>query len=133
MYDVMCGDVWENVTKRLSQKIAGESRGEQIEGRHWQRFARECGLNPRQVLDRVSALAKSAVAKAEEAAAEVAVMPVGPHAILSQTQEAVRRRATTLLEQLQNIGETTPVENAKGAAGSDGPKLGVAADRFRAK
>jgi hypothetical protein len=32
MYDVMCGDVWENVTKRLSQKIAGESRGEQIEG-----------------------------------------------------------------------------------------------------
>ena len=126
IYDVMCGDVWENVTKRLSQKIAGESRGEQIEGRHWQRFARECGLNPRQVLDRVSALAKSALAKAGEAAAEVAVMPAGPHAILSQIQQAVRRRATTLLEQLQKIGGTTPpetVENAEGAAGSERPKL----------
>jgi serine/threonine-protein kinase HipA len=124
----MCGDVWENVTKRLSQKVAGESRGEKIEGRHWQRFARECGLNPRQVLDRVSALAKSALAKAGEAAAEVAVMPAGPHAILSQIQQAVRRRATTLLEQLQKIGETTPpetIENAEGAAGSERPKLRV--------
>src|ERR1700686_4061893 len=73
----MCGDVWENVTKRLSHKIAGESRGEQLEGRHWHRFARECGLNPRQVVDRVSTLAKSALAKAEEAAAEVAGMPAG--------------------------------------------------------
>jgi hypothetical protein len=27
MYDVMCGGVWENVTKNLAQKIAGEGRG----------------------------------------------------------------------------------------------------------
>jgi serine/threonine-protein kinase HipA len=114
MYDVMCGDVWENVTKRLSHKIAGESRGEQLEGRHWHRFARECGLNPRQVVDRVSTLAKSALAKAEEAAAEVAVMPAGPHAILDQIKEAVQRRATTLLEQLQKIGEATPLETVEG-------------------
>jgi hypothetical protein len=40
-------------------------------------------------------LAKSALAKAEEAAAEVAVMPAGPHAILDQIKEAVQRRATT--------------------------------------
>jgi serine/threonine-protein kinase HipA len=29
MYDLMCGEVWENVTKNLAQKIAGESRGDQ--------------------------------------------------------------------------------------------------------
>jgi hypothetical protein len=62
------------------------------------------------VLDRVSALAKFALAKAEEAAAQVAVMPAGPHAILSQTQEAVRRQANTLLEQLQKIGDAAPLE-----------------------
>ncbi len=28
MYDVMCGEVWENVTKNLAQKIAGNSRGD---------------------------------------------------------------------------------------------------------
>jgi len=110
MYDVMCGDVWEHVTRRLSQKIAGESRGEQLEGRHWRRLARECGLNPRQVFDRVGALAKSALAKADEAAAEVAVMPAGPHAVLDQTQKAVQRRATMLLEQLQKNGETAPLD-----------------------
>ena len=27
MYDVMCGDVWENVTKKLAQKIAGQRQG----------------------------------------------------------------------------------------------------------
>jgi hypothetical protein len=53
-------------------------------------------------------------AKAEEAAAEVAVMPAGPHAILDQIKEAVQRRATTLLEQLQKIGEATPLETVEG-------------------
>src|SRR5205085_7459648 len=72
MYDVMCGDVWENVTKNLAQKIAGESRGDHLKRTHWQRFACECGLNPSQVIDRVEALAKSAIAEAEAAGLEVA-------------------------------------------------------------
>jgi serine/threonine-protein kinase HipA len=109
IYDVMCGDVWEKVTKRLALTVAGESRGEQLEGRHWQRFARECGLNPKQVVERVSALAKSALAKVEEAAAEVAGMPAGPHPILDRIKEAVQRRATMLLQQLQ-----TPLETVEG-------------------
>src|SRR5256714_15304024 len=71
MYDVMCGEVWENVTTHLAQKIAGKNRGDCLQGWHWQRFARECGLNPRQVLDRVRVLAKFAVAEGETAAAEV--------------------------------------------------------------
>jgi hypothetical protein len=66
------------------------------------------------VVDRVSTLAKSALAKAEEAAAEVVVMSAGPHAILDQIKEAVQRRATTLLEQLQKIGEATPLETVVG-------------------
>jgi serine/threonine-protein kinase HipA len=83
MYDVMCGEVWENVTKNLAQKIAGASRGDGLEASHWRQFARECGLNPKQVLDRVGTLAKLAIAEAEAAAAEVAAM----HALLAQSQE----------------------------------------------
>jgi serine/threonine-protein kinase HipA len=30
MYDVMCGEVWESVTKNLVQKIDGTNRGEQL-------------------------------------------------------------------------------------------------------
>ncbi len=100
MYDVMCGEVWENVTKNLAQKIAGKSRGDYLMGRHWQRFARECGLNPRQVLERVSTLAKSAIAEAGAAESDVVAMPAGGHAILNQTRQAVERRAHLLLAQL---------------------------------
>ena len=105
MYDLMCGEVWENVTKNLAQKIAGKSRADQLNGRDWQQFARECGLNPRQVLDRVGTLAKSALAEAEAAASEVAAMPAGAHKVLDQTREAVERRARILLAQLQELGD----------------------------
>jgi hypothetical protein len=34
MYDVMCGEVWENVTKNLAQTIAGERRGDYLMRTH---------------------------------------------------------------------------------------------------
>ena len=113
LYDVMCGEVWENVTKNLAQKIAGKNRGDHLKGRHWQRFARDCGLNPKQVIDRVGALAKSAIAEAEAAAFEVAAMPADTHVILDQTRQAVERRARTLLAQLQEFGKESAVETVE--------------------
>ena len=104
IYDIMCGEVWGNVTKNLAQKIAGKRRGDDLKGRDWQRLAHECGLNPRQVVDRVGALAKSAIAEAEAAASEVAAMPAGSHEILETTRQAVERRAQMLLAQLQELG-----------------------------
>ena len=77
MYDIMCGEVWENVTKNLAQKIAGMRRGDQLKWAHWHQFARECGLNPKQVIDRVKVFAKSAIVEAELAASEVAALPAG--------------------------------------------------------
>ena len=109
LYDVMCGEVWRNVTKNFAQKIAGKSRGDDLKGRDWQRFGRECGLNPRQVLDRVGALAKSAITEAGTAESEVAAMPAGNHAILVQARQAVERRARALLAQLQELGDGSGV------------------------
>jgi serine/threonine-protein kinase HipA len=118
MYDVMCGEVWENVTKNLAQKIAGKTRGDHLRGRHWQRFARECGLNPKQVLDRVGALAKSVIAEAGAAESEVAAMPAGLHSILHQTRLAVERRARGLLAQLQE-SESVPVAGVADEEGAE--------------
>src|SRR3974377_1363554 len=97
MYDLMCGEVWESVTKNLAQKIAGKSRGDRLSGRDWQLFARECGLNPRQVLERVQSLAKAATAEAGAATSEVAAMPAGAHDVLGRTRQAVERRANLIL------------------------------------
>ena len=112
MYDVMCGEVWENVTKSLAQKIAGKSRGDYLNGRDWQLFARECGLNPKQVIDRVGALAKSVISEAEGAQSEVAAMPAGGHPILDQVRQTVERRARMLLAQLQELGGHPMAETA---------------------
>jgi serine/threonine-protein kinase HipA len=110
MYDIMCGEVWQHVTKNLAQKIAGTTRGDALEASHWRRFARECGLNPKQVLDRVAELAKSAIAEAVGAASEVAAMPGGAHEILDQTRQAVERRAQALLAQLREPGAEPSAE-----------------------
>ena len=104
LYDVMCAEVWENVTKNLAQKIAGKTRGDYLTGRDWQLFARECGLNPKQVIDRVETLAKSVISEAEAAQSEVAAMPAGGHEILDQTRQAVERQARTVLAQLHELG-----------------------------
>jgi serine/threonine-protein kinase HipA len=110
IYDVMCGEVWENVTKNLAQKIAGKSRGDYLKGRHWQRFARECGLNPKQVVDRVGVLARSAIEEAGEAETEVAAMPAGGHEILGQARQSIERRARALLMQLQELEDERVAE-----------------------
>jgi serine/threonine-protein kinase HipA len=110
MYDIMCGEVWKNVTKSLAQKIAGISRGDHLKRTHWQQFARECGLNRKQVTDRVGALAKSAIVEAEPAASEVAAMPAGNHDILVQTRQAVERQARRLLTQLQELEDEPAVD-----------------------
>ena len=112
MYDVMCGEVWENVTKNMVQKIGGTRLADQLTGRHWQQLARECGLNPGEVLDRVAALAKSVVAEAEMAESEVAAMPAGGHAILYQTRQTIERRALGLLASLYESGDI-PVADAQ--------------------
>ncbi len=112
IYDIMCGEVWGNVTKNLAQTVAGKSRGDDLSGRDWQRFARECGLNPRQVADRVGALAKSAIAEAEAAASEVAAMPAGSHDLLGPTRQAIERRAHFLLAQLEEPGNEATIKTA---------------------
>jgi serine/threonine-protein kinase HipA len=126
---VMCGEVWENVTKNLAQKIAGKSRGDHLSGRDWQQFARECGLNPRQVLDRVQSLAKSAIAEARAAASQVAAMAAGTHEVLGRTRQAVERRANLILAHLHDLdGEphAAPREDAIGLAGAAVPDLQLA-------
>jgi serine/threonine-protein kinase HipA len=118
MYDVMCGEVFDGVTKNLAQKIAEKNRGDHLKGRHWQRFARDCGLNPRQVLERIGALAKGVIAQVKEAEAAVTAMPAGGHVILGQTRDAVERRAQRVLEQLKELAKEPGGEAVDGSPGS---------------
>jgi serine/threonine-protein kinase HipA len=117
LYDVMCGQAWQHVTKNLAQKIAGKNRGDEVTGKDWHRFARECGLGARQVVARVRALAQSAIAETSAAVADVAAMPAGPHPILEQVQDSIERRARRLLAQLDEAKEDAAADEPMLVAG----------------
>lgn len=116
-YDVMCGEAWRHVTKKLAQTIAGKNRGDELTGQDWDRFARECGLGARQVLLRVRALAQSAIGEAGASAREVSAMPAGDHPILQEVQACITRRAETLLAQLDDAKEDAVAAEPMLAAG----------------
>ncbi|HEY7243407.1 MAG TPA: type II toxin-antitoxin system HipA family toxin, partial [Xanthobacteraceae bacterium] len=105
MYDVVCGEVWDHVTRRLAQRIGGAERGDALTARHWRQLARDCGLNPAQVLERVRGLAELVLAETQAAAAEVAAMPAGTHPILDAARAAVEARAKLILAQSEEREE----------------------------
>lgn len=103
MYDVMCAAAWDNVTRNLAQTIAGKKRGEHLKRRHWERFARECSLNPPRLLKRVEDLAVSVLREIHAAAEAVAAMPAGTHPLLPKFVEAIETRARAVIFGLNDI------------------------------
>jgi serine/threonine-protein kinase HipA len=115
LYDVMCAEVFDNVTKNMAQKIAGKSRGDHLRGRHWRRFASECGLNPKGVLRRVGQLSDAVMAESDAAMKEVEAMPGGNHPTLDRVRAAVARRALHIKQQLAEV-DPEPSEEDEPAA-----------------
>ena len=44
-YDMMCTDIYEDLSQKLAMKIGGENRPEWIMERHWKRFSEEIKIN----------------------------------------------------------------------------------------
>jgi len=56
-YDLVSALAYDGITRNLAMKIAGNSRAEHLQRRHWQRFARDVGLSPAATVRRVEQLA----------------------------------------------------------------------------
>ncbi|MEQ1696148.1 MAG: type II toxin-antitoxin system HipA family toxin [Hyphomicrobiaceae bacterium] len=97
IYDVMCAAAWDNVTSNLAQKIAGKNRGDHLKRRHWETFAKECGLGPSRVIARVRALATAVINELDAAMSDVAAMPAGTHVMLPEFRKAIDARARGIL------------------------------------
>src|SRR5215467_5519362 len=107
---------------RTSQKISHRKLLASVEvitskGRTGWSSPASAASNPRQVIDRADALAKSAIDEAELAASEVAAMPAGDHAILDLTRQAVERRAHQLLTQLRESEDEPAIKDIDEQAG----------------
>lgn len=108
IYDIMCGEAWEHVTRNMAQKIAGKNRGEHLKRRHWQRFAADVGLNAGRLIARVEVLAKGALAEARKAGDDVAAMPAGGHPLIETVAGAIEKRARALLSGLSDDAGAEP-------------------------
>jgi len=102
LYDLMVGHAWDRVTKNMAQQIGGKRDGRYIEARHWQRFAKECGISAKGVVARVEAIAAKASSVVADSVQQVASMPAGSHWILGEAEKVVRERCATLAFNLSN-------------------------------
>jgi serine/threonine-protein kinase HipA len=113
IYDVLCADVYDNVTRNMAQKIAGKSRGDHLRGRHWQRQARACGIPEEDVLRAVGEIAESVLGEADRAMQDVEAMPAGGHPALERVRAAVCRRAINIRHQLTELEPETSEETER--------------------
>lgn len=100
LYDLMCAACWD-VTQNLPQDIAGKNRGAYIYGRHWQRMAQQCGLNPTASLREIEALAGRVIGKLASAVSRVEEMPAGGHPMLKDFAAAIETRCRLVLRNLR--------------------------------
>lgn len=101
LYDLMCGAIYDGITRNLPQKIAGKQRGDHIYGRHWSRLAAEVGLGPAAVRRRVAALANRVLGELPDLALRMADEIAVP-AIVAQIAEAIAERCRRTLANLDD-------------------------------
>ncbi len=53
-YDMMCTDIYEDLSQKLAMQIGGENRPEWIMERHWKRFAEDLKINNAVLRERLS-------------------------------------------------------------------------------
>jgi serine/threonine-protein kinase HipA len=120
LYDLMCGEVYSRITKRLAQSINGRKEGIHVHGSDWQQLAKQVSLSPARTLKRVGELCELLPAKADEARDFVASSPAGGHQILDQVVASVEKRCRRIASQLAKIDGDT-AEGSDEAADSGAP------------
>lgn len=110
IYDVMCAAAWDGVTKNLAQKIAGKNRGDHLKRRHWETFAKDCGLSSSGILNRVGTLANTILKELDGAMTDVAAMPAGSHSMMPEFKKAIEARARAVIA---GLNEVEPAETAQ--------------------
>jgi serine/threonine-protein kinase HipA len=118
LYDLMCGRVWENITKNMAQEIGGQRRGRHLYRRHWERLAEACGFNKRMVVQRVIKLANQVLAKVDNAATAVAAMPAGSHWGLELAVNEIKGQANATILNATVVGQADNESDEDGLGGN---------------
>jgi serine/threonine-protein kinase HipA len=69
-YDLICTQVYPDLTEKQAMKIGGENRPSWIQQRHWERFSEAVAIKPRLVLKTLQDMAASVMPSAQKLADE---------------------------------------------------------------
>jgi serine/threonine-protein kinase HipA len=103
LYDVMCAEVFDGVTRNLAQTVAEKNRGDYLKRRHWLRLAAACGLGAAPTIRRVRALANRVLANVDRARMDVEAMPAGGNATMPMIVTVVAARCRAILAGLDDM------------------------------
>ncbi|MFA5182520.1 MAG: type II toxin-antitoxin system HipA family toxin [Syntrophales bacterium] len=94
-YDLLCTNIYEDLTDKLAMKIGGENRLDWLQTKHWQAFADSISIKHSLVLRLLSNMTKTIVPKAEELAAEF-YNSYGTDRIIERICSDIRKRANKM-------------------------------------
>jgi serine/threonine-protein kinase HipA len=117
LYDLLCGEVYPRITKRLAQAVNGRKEGIHIHGSDWQQLARQVSLSPARTLKRVEELCELVTANADAAKDAVASSTAGRHQMLDQIAFEVKKRVQRIRSQLSKLDQS--LLDAHGEATAD--------------
>jgi serine/threonine-protein kinase HipA len=103
LYDLMCGEVYPKITKRLPQSINGRKESIHIFGADWQQLAKQVSLSPARTLKRVAELCDLLPTQVEEAKEFVTSSPAGKCEMLDQVVFAIKKRCKRIANQLAKV------------------------------
>jgi len=104
-YDLISALSYDGITRNLAMKIAGKNRAEQLERRHWERFAEEVRLSPAATVRRVEELASAAT----ERLLEVKKALIDEYPV---NRDALELFAAKIQERARRIGKNS-LKNSK--------------------
>lgn len=94
-YDLLCTQVYPDLTEKYAMKIGGENRPDWLQLRHWERLTDELSLKKRFVLDMIQRMAGMIVIEAENLAEDFR-REQDAKAIIEEIVALIRKRAGSM-------------------------------------
>lgn len=99
LYDALCTAVYPRLTDKMAMKIGSKYKFSEVQGRHWEQFAKEAELSPAQVKRRILELAKRLPDLARATLTHFEAQGHG-HVILGQIVTLIEQRCALTIRRL---------------------------------
>ena len=102
-YDMLCTDIYDNLSQKLAMKIGGENRPEWLMARHWERFAKEIKIDYPVLKKRLLNFCLKVTGEIDTAYIDFTTR-YQQNSLVEDIVAAIKKRSSITLQQLNSIG-----------------------------